>query len=217
MGVDETFNAYVMYAYKIKVNVKGTLSMGLQAGLSNYKQKLNGLTVPPGVSDPSFANNVSYTLPNVGVGFYYSTERSYIGLSVPYLLQNTFDKSNDVLLAKQARNYFFSGGHVFDLNPSLKLKPNFLVKYVAGAPVNVDVNVSLLINEVFWIGCSYRMNNSINPLIEILFTPKLRVGFAYDIPVSSMSGIYAGSPEVMINYRFIAKKKVSRVVSPRYF
>ncbi len=216
MGVDETFNGYLMYAYKIKLQ-HGTFSMGIQAGVSKYSQKLTELTVPQGVTDPSFASNGSYILPNVGAGIYYSTARFYVGLSVPYLLQNTFDKSDVVLKAKQARNYFLTAGHIFTLSPSLKLKPNFLVKYVDGAPVNVDINASLLIKEILWIGCSYRMKNSINPLIEMLFTQKLRVGLAYDIPTAKMAGVYSGSPEVMINYRFIPKKKVTRVISPRYF
>jgi type IX secretion system PorP/SprF family membrane protein len=216
MGVNETFNGYLMYAYKINFK-KGTLSVGLQAGISSYKQQLTDLTIPQGVNDPSFANNASYTLPNFGAGVHYSTERFYVGLSVPYLLQNTFDKSNAVLSARQSRNYLLAGGYVFDLSPSLKLKPNFLIKYVNGAPVNIDINANLLIKEVLWIGCSYRMKNSINPIIELVVTPKLRFGFAYDIPIAKMAGVYSGSPEVMINYRFIKKKKVSRIFSPRYF
>jgi type IX secretion system PorP/SprF family membrane protein len=216
MGVNQTFNGYIMYAYKIKFK-KSTLSMGLQAGVSNYKQRLTELTIPQGVNDPSFANDVSYTLPNFGAGLYYNTQRFYIGFAVPYLLQNTFDKSDAMLSARQSRNYFLNSGYVFDLSPSLKLKPNFLVKYVNGAPVNVDINLNLLIKEGLWIGGSYRMNNSINPLIEMLVTPKLRIGLAYDIPISKMAGIYSGSPEVMLNYRFVKKKKSSRVLSPRYF
>jgi type IX secretion system PorP/SprF family membrane protein len=215
MGVNETFNAYIMYAYKIRLQ-KGTLSMGLQAGVSNYRQQLTDLTVPDGVTDPSFSDNVSYTLPNVGAGVYYSTTRFYAGFSSPFLLQNTFDKSNPVLSAKQSRNYFLSSGYVFDLNSSLKLKPNFLVKFVNGAPVNVDINVNLLIKEVIWVGCSFRANNSVNPLLEILLNQKLRIGFAYDLPVSAMARAYSGSPEVMLNYRFV-RNEPSRVISPRYF
>jgi type IX secretion system PorP/SprF family membrane protein len=216
MGVNQTFNGYLMYAYKVRFK-KSTLSLGLQAGVSNYQQRLTDLIIPQGVNDPSFKHNVSYTLPNFGAGLYYNTQHFYIGISVPYLLQNTFDRSNPVLSAKQSRNYFLNTGYVFDIGQSLKLKPNVLIKYVNGAPINVDINVNLLIKEVLWIGGSYRMNNSINPLIEMLVTPKFRIGFAYDIPISKMAGVYSGSPEVMLNYRFVKKKKSSRVLSPRYF
>jgi type IX secretion system PorP/SprF family membrane protein len=216
MGVSETFNGYLMYAYKITFK-KSVLSLGLQAGVSNYQQQLTELNTPQGSNDPSFANNVSYTLPNFGAGLYYNSKHFYFGLAVPYLLQNTFDSSNPVLSARQSRNYFLTSGFVFDMGSSLKLKPNFLVRYVSGAPVNVDLNLNLLIKEVLWIGCSYRVKNSINPLIEMLITPKLRIGFTYDIPISAMAGAYSGSPEAMINYRFIKKKKTTRVLSPRYF
>jgi type IX secretion system PorP/SprF family membrane protein len=216
MGVNQTFNGYIMYAYKINFK-RSTLSFGLQAGVSNYQQRLTELNVPQGSNDPSFSSNVSYTLPNFGAGVYYSSKHFYLGIAVPYLLQNTFDASNPVLSARQSRNYFLNSGFVFDLGSSFKLKPNFLIRYVSGAPVNVDLNLNLLIKDVLWIGCSYRVKNSINPLIEMLVTPKLRIGFTYDIPISAMGGIYSGSPEAMINYRFIKKKNASRVLSPRYF
>jgi type IX secretion system PorP/SprF family membrane protein len=216
MGVNQTFNGYIMYAYKINFK-KSVLSLGLQAGVSNYQQRLTELNVPQGANDPSVASNASYTLPNFGAGIYYSSKHFYLGLAVPYLLENTFDTSNPVLTARQSRNYFLNSGFVFDLSSSLKLKPNVFVRYVSGAPVNVDLNLNLLIKEVLWIGCSYRVKNSINPLIEMLVTPKLRIGLTYDIPISAMAGIYSGSPEAMINYRFINKKRPSRILSPRYF
>jgi type IX secretion system PorP/SprF family membrane protein len=216
MGVNQTFNGYIMYAYKINFK-KSVLSLGLQAGVSNYQQRLTELNVPQGTNDPSVASNASYTLPNFGAGIYYSSKHFYLGLAVPYLLQNTFDTSNPVLTARQSRNYFFNSGFVFDLSSSLKLKPNVFVRYVSGAPVNVDLNLNLLIKDVLWIGCSYRVTNSINPLIEMLVTQRLRIGFTYDIPISAMAGVYSGSPEAMINYRFVSKKKPSRILSPRYF
>lgn len=216
-GVTDIYNAYAMYAYKIKLKRKKTLSLGLQAGITTYRERLTDLTLPAGSADPTFSANTSYTLPNFGVGVYYAGPDFYVGLSVPTVAQNTI-KRNDPATLKEARHYFLMAGYIFDLNPSLKLKPNFLIKSVDGAPVNVDMNLNLLIDKIVWVGCSYRIGNAVNPLIELQVNPKFRVGFSYDIPISNLtkSHFSSGSPEIMINYRFV-KVRPNTVVSPRYF
>ena len=215
IAVTEVLNFYASYAYKIPVR-NGNLALGLQAGLTSQTQELTNLALPPGITDPSFAQNVSALLPNFGTGIYYSTSRFYAGFSVPLLLQNSFDKSDVVLQAKQLRHYFITTGYLFDLNPFLKLKPHVLVKSVPGAPVNIDLNANLLIRESLWLGLSFRNLNSLNALLEIQFNNKLRLGFAYDFINSELGNVSSGSGEIMLNYR-VAKKVPERILSPRYF
>lgn len=214
-GVTDVFHGYAMYTYKLKVRRKNTLSMGLQAGVANYREKLDDLTLTN--TDPNFTGTVSYTQPNFGAGVYYYNSSFYVGFAVPSLLQSVISNDDPVVL-QEARNYFLSGGYLIDLSPNLKFKPNFLIKGVAGAPVNVDLNVNFLIDEVLWVGCSYRIDNAINPLIEILLNEKLRIGLSYDIPLSDIGSVdfRSSSPEIMINYRFV-KLLPQTVVSPRYF
>jgi type IX secretion system PorP/SprF family membrane protein len=216
-GVTDTYNVYAMYAYKIKLRDKQMLSLGLQAGITTYRERLTDLTLPAGTADPNFSTNATYTQPNFGVGVYYYTPSFYAGLSVPTIVQNMIHRDNPLTLT-EARHYFLMCGYIFDLSPSLKLKPNFLLKSVTGAPVNIDMNLNLLIDKVVWVGCSYRIGNSVTPLLEIQANPKLRFGFSYDIPISNLtrSNIRSGSPEVMINYRLV-KARPHTVVSPRYF
>jgi type IX secretion system PorP/SprF family membrane protein len=206
-----------MYAYKIKLPGKQILSLGLQAGVTTYREQLTDLTLPSGTMDPNFSTNTTYTQPNFGVGVYYYTPSFYAGLSVPTIAQNMIHRDSPQALT-EARHYFLTCGYIFALSPSLKLKPNFLLKSVVGAPVNVDINLNLLIDKVVWVGCSYRIGNSVTPLLEIQANPTLRFGFSYDIPLSNLtrSNIRSGSPEIMINYRLV-KARPHTVVSPRYF
>jgi type IX secretion system PorP/SprF family membrane protein len=217
LGVSQIFNGYVMYSYKIKVSRDNVFSMGLQAGVTTYREDLTDLTLPSGSNDPNFANDVTYMQPNFGAGFYFYGKRFYAGLSVPAVAQNTIQSADPAML-KEARHYFLMGGYLMDLGPSLKLKPNFLLKAVTGAPLNLDINLNLLIQKVVWVGCSYRLKNAVNPLVEVQVNPKLRIGFSYDIPLSNLAKTHyaSGSPEVMINYRFV-KMLPNTVISPRYF
>ncbi len=215
VAVTELLNFYASYAYKIPVG-KGILAMGLQAGLTNQQQQLTDLALPPGVTDPSFDENVSTVLPNFGAGIYYQADRFYAGFSIPFLLQNSFDESDLILSARQVRHYFLSGGYLFDLSPTLKFKPQVLVKSVPGAPVNMDLNASFLIREKVWAGVSMRNLNSFNALLELQLNNKFKVGFAYDLVTSDLGRVNSGSGEFMINYR-VFKGVPGRVISPRYF
>lgn len=217
MGVSQLYKVYVQYAYKVKVNKTSTLSMGLQAGFTNYREDLTELTLPSGTADPTFAGNVNTIMPNFGVGFYYYSRRHYIGLSFPQVAQNLLFR-DDTGISRELRHYFLSGGYLFDLSPRVKLKPNFLIKAVKGAPVNIDINLSALFHDVVWLGVSYRHENSITALVEFQISPSFRVGLSYDWAISDVrtSGFLAGAQEVMINYRAV-KLLPHTVVSPRYF
>jgi hypothetical protein len=97
----------------------------------------------------------------------------------------------------------------------LKLKPSVLVKYQKAAPIQADFNCNLLINEVFWIGASYRTNAAVIGIIEYQINPMFRVGYAYDYSTTAINRYSSGSHEIMIGIDLghdIMKSK-----NPRYF
>jgi type IX secretion system PorP/SprF family membrane protein len=217
MGVSTLYRVFLMYAYKVKVIRKNTLSLGLQAGITSYREELKDLIFPAGSSDPDFSQNTSYTLPNFGSGAYYYGKKFYIGIAVPFLAQNLINRKS-LLYLNESRHYYLTGGCLFDISEAVKLKPNFLLRAVTGAPVNLDLNINLLIQKTVWIGCSYRMKNSVSALFEVQLTPRIRMGISYDIPISEIGKVdyLAGSPEVMLNYRAV-KMLPNTVISPRFF
>lgn len=216
MGVTELYRGYAMYAYRLKFR-KATLSMGLQAGVTTYREELTDLVQAPGTNDPNFGDDITYTTPNFGAGVYYYNKNFYVGLSIPSLAQNLLGRGRDILLT-ESRHYFLTGGLLVDINESIKLKPNFLLRAVKGAPVNLDMNLNFLIKNTVWIGCSYRWENSVSAMLEVQLTPKIRMGLSYDVPVSAInqSDFHSGSPEGMLNYRAV-KMLPHTVISPRYF
>jgi type IX secretion system PorP/SprF family membrane protein len=113
------------------------------------------------------------------------------------------------------RHYFITGGYVFDINDMIKLKPSVLVKYQKAAPLQADINCNVLINNVFWIGASYRTNAAVIGIIEYQINPMFRVGYAYDYSTKPINRYSSGSHEIMIGIDLghdIMKSK-----NPRYF
>ena len=214
IGVSKEHAVYGSYAYRIAME-KGTLSMGLQVGFTSYREDLNELRL---LHRPAadFQEVKSSFLPNFGAGIFYSSERFYAGFSVPRMLQNSIDKDNPVTVAKELRHYFLTGGYVFYLSKDLQLKPNFLLKAVEGAPLQLDLNANLLIHELVWVGLSHRIGADWSALLELQLTKRLRMGYAYDFASSTdLSQVQSGTHEFMVNYVFV--KPEQRMKSPRFF
>jgi len=216
IAVFDQYGVNGAYAYRIFTD-KGTLSLGLQFGLTSYSADLTDLTtqVP---NDPAFQGSVNKTMPNFGAGLYYYTDRFYIGLSAPQLVTNSL--SEDVVEidadARQERHYFLTAGHMFELSRNVKLKPNVLIKAVEGAPVQMDLNLNALFSDVLWVGVSWRSLSDFNGLLELQLTDQLLLGYSYDFAhTTDLSRINSGSHELMLNYRFRYAK--NKVITPRYF
>lgn len=214
IGVTTDNNFFLSYSYKIQTS-RGSLSMGMHGGLSSSSVDYNQL----GLSDSDLQGSESNLKPNFGAGLYYLSDRFYAGLSTPYILRN---KSSDTggslpqeINTDQVQHFYLTSGMIFDLSPLIKLKPSVLVKAVSGAPMEFDLNASVLFDEKLWVGVSYRSFDSIDLLLELQLNNQLRLGYAYDITTSDLRQVNSGSHEIMLNYRFVFAK--SKIVTPRYF
>jgi type IX secretion system PorP/SprF family membrane protein len=212
IGVTNQTGAYLSYAYRITFLNGGKLSMGIQGGITNYNAKFSQVSS----TDPSFQNDVNEWQPNAGGGVFYSTERFYAGFSVPQLIQTQFDRTNTDSDSKLVRHYFATAGYVFDLNDNLKLKPNVLLKYVSGAPLEIDLNANLLIKNIIWAGLSWRSFDSFDAILQIQLNNRLQVGYSFDFATTTeIRRVNSGSHELMILYRIPITR--DRIVTPRYF
>jgi type IX secretion system PorP/SprF family membrane protein len=206
---------YIDFSYAIKTSEIGRLAFGIKAGASFLNVDL--LSLNP--NDPEFSNtlsdNVNEVYPNIGVGAYYYTDRFYLGLSVPNLIDSNHLKEDSgiVSTASEEMHYFLTSGYVFELSDDLKLKPSVLVKGVFGAPVSVDLSANLLIYDKFEIGLSYRFDDSVSSMLGFQITPEIRVGYAYDYTLSNLGNYNSGTHEIILLFDILDNK----LRSPRFF
>lgn len=195
-------NVYAAYAYRVPV-ARGSLSMGLQAGFSQFRADYSEVFVID--NDTYFQQNVKDFLPNVGAGLYYNTDKWYLGFSMPTLINGKVGDSN-VSIIYQKRHYFLTGGYSVVLNPDLRLVPSFLMKMVGGSTVSWDFNSNLWIREKIGVGVSYRVKESVDLLMQFAVNDKLKFGYSFDyITNKTLSSLASVSHEFMIGYR-IGKK-----------
>lgn len=211
--VKET-NTYADVSYTLKLGGEHRLAFGVKAGLTFHDIGLADVDVfDP--SDPFFAQNINETTPNIGAGFFYYTNKYYLSVSVPNMLNAVHLDQNGNKIGTETQHYFVTGGYVFDLSPNTELKPSFLIKSAFDAPTSFDVNLNARFYKKFEIGASYRMDDSFSGLINFAITPNVRVGYAYDAVTSDIKAYAPASHEVMLLFDLNFPKRVSR--SPRYF
>jgi len=224
VGLTNWYNIFGSYAYRFPLQNGGTLSAGLQGGISLLQANLLEGTTPDGGFDPALEFE-SALRPNFGAGLYYYTDLMYVGFSVPYLLKQKklTDKDGVELATESARNrqYIITGGLVFPINDNLKIKPSTLVRYIPSdySPILGDLSASVFIKDAVSIGATYRVGTQIQAFIIMLSyrAPSgLRVGYAYDNSLDALS-TYTSSHEVMIGYDLSRNKGSKTVLTPRYF
>ncbi len=215
-------NIYADFAYVIPVSEKNKLSFGLKGGITLFETNFNGFQYTDIQQDLAFANNINKSFPNVGVGTYFFSDKYYVGFSAPNLLTTKhLDANNGIkTTGVEAVHYFFTGGYVFDINETYKLKPAFMAKAVQGAPLAIDVSTNVLINNRFELGAGYRLDDSVSALATIYITPKIRFGYSYDYTLSNLGRFNSGSHEVFLLFDIGNRSKSDKGgydKSPRFF
>ncbi|WP_271770289.1 PorP/SprF family type IX secretion system membrane protein [Aquimarina algiphila] len=221
---DETYFG-IDFSYTIPLSERGKLSLGIKAGGHLLNVDFQRLSQFNG-NDALFENNIDNKFsPQIGVGFYYHTDKFYFGLSAPSLLEtNHFDESSTStdseavsFLAEERINYYLITGYVFDLNDNLKFKPAVLGKLVFGAPLQVDVSANFLMYERLTLGVAYRWSAAVTGQIGFQISDALMIGLAYDRETTELgqTQFNDGSYEVML--RFELFKKYNRMLTPRFF
>ncbi|MEZ4798892.1 MAG: type IX secretion system membrane protein PorP/SprF [Flavobacteriales bacterium] len=196
---------------------KSKLAFGLKTGVNLYSANLLDLN-PYLEGDQAFMANISSKpLPNFGFGAMWYSQRWYVGVSTPRLLQNKLLTSDlpDYTNNKEKSHFFLIAGYVWDLNYYVKFKPTILLKAVNGAPPGADVTANFMFFDKFWLGAMYRWNDAVGALVQYEIKNKLKFGYAYDYVTSDIGRYTTGSHEVMIGYDFGKGNKGD--VSPRYF
>jgi type IX secretion system PorP/SprF family membrane protein len=211
-------NVYGYYSYKIAFQ-KATLSMGLQGGFNYVGADYSKLDLL-NLNDASF-NSVNTFRPNFGAGVFLNFDRSFIGISVPFIMNSTLANGfKDVgATLQEARYYFLRGGTIQPLNPkeTLKLNPSFLVRAQEGQPLSVDLNLALIINNLLSVGASLRSGDAVISFIDLKLSESFHFAYSFDLTGSNLNKFSNGTHEFVLNYRTRIRNIHKNVECPDYY
>ncbi len=209
-------NAFVDVSYTIQTSDYGNLAFGLKGGFTFLDAQLSTLDLGDDIPDDVFDNDINDSYANFGAGAFYYTDHFYAGLSMPNML-NQFHlnrKGGVISSASEKMHYYLTSGYVFEMNDNLKLKPSVLLKGVEGAPLSIDLAGNVLINNKFELGVSWRIDDSLNALMNVEVANGFRIGYAYDYTLSNLGDFNSGSHEIIL---LITISNSRNGLSPRFF
>jgi len=198
--VNNTFFT-VNYAYRLRVNDRLTLSMGLKGGITSYKVGLTDLSIID-EEDPQFQNNEKKISPNLGFGFYLYEEKYFVGFSIPKLIQTTVDDEYATDDNQLKRHYYLVGGYNWKINGDWELMPSLLTKIVAGSPISNDITVQGLYMDIVGGGLMYRIGDALGLFVYGKVYKELNVGYGYEYSLNGLSGYNSGTHEIRLTYDF---------------
>ena len=219
IGPSDENNIAIDFSYTIPASEKYKMSFGIKASANLLNVDFTKLDQYPG--DPIFEENIDNKFsPNIGVGFYLHSDKGYLGLSAPNLIETEhFDgsatSSSSSHIATERINYYLIAGYVFDLSPSLKFKPSLQSKYVQGAPLQVDLSANFMIEEKFVAGLAYRWSAAMSAMVGFQVNDSFFVGYAYDFDTTDLVDYNSGSHEIFLRYELF--NKFDKIISPRFF
>lgn len=219
IGVHNDLSAYGSYSYYIEFPNGAKFSMGVQGGIDMLRSDWSKLNILD-QNDPNFNGSEINYFPNFGSGVFYFTDDFYLGFSVPYILTSRKTKTEDFFRdVHHSRNYYLTGGKVFDIGMKLKIKPSFLLRIEDNMPLAIDLNANLYYDEIIDIGVSYRQGDAVIGILGLQLNKYLKFSYAYDYITSKLNTYTKGSHELMLQYRinFSAPKHHRMCPKPQYF
>jgi type IX secretion system PorP/SprF family membrane protein len=215
LGLTQNTGVHGSYAYRIRLR-KATLALGLKLGAVQYFGNLTQASLSTGTAstDAAFQRNVNTLIPSAGFGVYYTSDKYYLGASIPNLYSTELTRGDKVNINKY-NHMFMMGGYVFSLGSDYKLKPSFLCKYVSGAPIQFDVNANFWFFDLIGLGASYRSGDAMVGMAEVQIRNNFRVGYAYDYTLTGLRKFNSGTHELILRFEFGFGK--DKIITPRYF
>lgn len=208
--IEKQSNLGVDFSYKLKMDEETNLYLGLKAGGNFNEINTASLASFNPSSDPSLISYNSFN-PNIGVGALLKKENSYLSLSVPRIInsvraRNEGDKIN---VATDRPHVYFSGGYDYDLETisELVLKPSFMLRYVNGAPVSVDLNLAINAYKLIELGVLYRSNNAVGGIVKLDVSNRFIFGYAYEVTSRTDITRLMNTHEFLLKYNFSSRSR----------
>lgn len=220
IGLTNMWNVEGSYSYRIPVNEDAFFSAGLRTSIRSIQMRWDQADPTQLLDNTIPGAESSKIVPNFGFGLYYDNPNFYVGFSIPHLINSNIDFTEGTATAsiepRLERHYYLMGGLILDLTPNIKFKPAAMIKAVARSPLDLDVNASFLFYEKFWAGLTFRLGESIDGVIQYVFSKRFRLGLAYDFPTNRLRQFNQGSFEVFVEYNFVMRQDL-KLHNPRFF
>ncbi|RZK45179.1 MAG: type IX secretion system membrane protein PorP/SprF [Pedobacter sp.] len=188
------------YAYHLKLTDRINMSTGIAAGISRITLDMDQLNLQD-PNDPALKNTiVGQTKPDLSIGVWVYGASFFAGASMQQVIPQklSFTTDPNYTTGKEKSHYFITGGYRFFVQEDIAAVPSVMLKYVSNTPVSVDLNCKFSYKDKFWLGGSYRKDDSFSALAGVNINKLVNVTYSYDFTTSELNTATGGSHEIVL-------------------
>ena len=215
-GVLKDYSAFMSYSYAVQLKKDRRLQFGVGAGFSLIQENGSSLTTTFAGDDIYKLNTTGYTV-NVSLGAAYVTKKFYVGFSVPKIIHNAYDYTNNRnSYSLEPFNFNLMAGYDLGVGKHFHFMPSFMIRSDNQERFNADINLNFKYKDVFWFGPYYRVNAAFGFTVGVGITKYLKLSYAGEMQQTSFRNAAYGNHELVLGFK-IPRFNRRIAQSPRYF
>jgi type IX secretion system PorP/SprF family membrane protein len=206
MDIFNRSGIYASYSYRFTLADDHDLTLGLSTGIIDNKIDFTN-TSAHDVNDPLlYSQNQRKVTVDANFGVAYMWKDLAVGISVPQLLGNKINylETNTNVYTTLKRHLIGSVSYAVTLSETqaIEFLPSVMLRYVNGAPVQLDINTNFSWKDMVRAGISYRLGYAVGFNIGTKLNDNIIAGYTYEHVISPMGQISGGGHEVMLGFTF---------------
>jgi len=194
-------------AYHVDLNNYDAVSFGLSLTGSQY-QFDNSRLVVYDPTDQALNGGLSEKTTNVDAtfGFLVYGKQYYAGFSIPQLFQSELKLESEINPSenRNQRHFQMMGSYKYYASDVWDIQPSAFIRFTGNTPVQMDVNVRAIYNQITFAGFTYRHRDAVALMLGANFR-EFVMSYSYDITTSNANTFSPHTHEITIGY-YLAKK-----------
>ncbi len=201
-GLIQRKGGMAMLSFSQSLGERSVLTIGVSGGMNTVK--IGG--------NYSIADQVDNVVSNAlegqqtqdfNAGIHLQLKDFFAGFSMPQVVERDLEFSQTDTKTRLLRHYYAMAGYNIQLNEKIILEPSGLVKFVDGAPTQIDATARLIFNR-FWLGGTYRFDAAAAALLGLTFN-NFEIAYAYDFATTNLHNYNSGTHEIGLKFMFNLK------------
>ena len=199
------------YAYHLGLTDKLNIALGVAVGVSKISLDYSKINLENSQDPAIVATETDRLKPDLGAGLWIYGPKYFVGLSGQQLLGQTlnFTNNNQYTQGKAVPHFFLTAGYKIFLADDIAAVPSVMIKKISPAPNSYDANLKLAFRDKFWLGGSYRHNDSFSVLAGFNISYLFNLSYSYDFTTSDLANVSNGTHEIVLGLLLNNRYKVT--------